>query len=243
MQITLDSGVIDAVYARNSAYDVPGYTAFTLQDDPLDRYFTGLAAQSSDGSVQAVVAADGGQFTKYFGGVNYQQIGRYTPSPAGQDTGLVSYAGSYVGLTNLSTRQGTAVADDINPDLLPERAGRVTGDVFLNVGFADNSVNGAIINRRYIEGTGFPIDTVFLIPSTINPNGSFSGTAQDREQISIGTYSGTFGGINATSVAGGVRLTGDFIPGVENEEEYGIFVLDRCGPSGPPAVCDIVNPQ
>ena len=209
VQISLDSGVVNTIYERNLDYDVDGYIAFTQQNNSLNRFFTGLAAQSSDGSVQAVVVADGGQFTKYFGGVTYQQIGRYTPSPEGPDTGLVSYAGSYAGLTNVSTRDGTADATGANPDLLPERAGRVTGEVFLNVSFAGNAVvNGAIINRQFEDETDRVLDTVFLIPTDIDANGSFSGSAENRAQQGIGSFSGTFGGVNATSVAGGGCVSG-----------------------------------
>lgn len=244
VQITLDSGVVNAVYGRNSAYDIlntdgaPQYLAFTNQDDPLDRFGTGLAGQSADGAVQAVVVADGGQFTKFFGGATFSQTSTYT-APT---TGLVSYAGTYAGLINVSTRDGTLPAPGADLDLLPERSGRVRGDIFLNAGFADNSINGAIINRQDVDGLGFTLDTVFLIPGTIGADGTFGGDAQDREQNSVGSYAGIFGGNGATSVAGGIKLDGEFADGVTNEIEYGIFVLNRCGTSAnEPAICGIVN--
>ena len=237
VSITLDAGRVDAVYDRNPDYDLPGYLAFTTQNNPLNRYFTGFANESTDGSVQAVVVADGGQFTKFFGGATYRQTGAYSAPTEG----IVSYAGKYAGLINLSTP--VLPLPDTNDDLLPLRAGRVSGDVFLNASFATNRVNGAIYNRVYEDGTGVVLDTVFLVPTEILTNGSFAGVAENRDESGIGSYAGTFGGTNASSVAGAIRLTGDFVSGVDNEDETGIFVLGRCGATGGPAVCDIVNDQ
>ncbi|MBQ2260214.1 MAG: thymidylate synthase [Loktanella sp.] len=237
VSITLDAGVVEAVYARNAAYDLPGYLAFTTQDDRLDRFFTGFAAQSADGSARAAVVADGGQFTKFFGGATYEQTGTYTAPTEG----LVTYAGTYAGLINLSTRQGTAPAPGVNADILPFRSGRISGDVFLNASFATNKVNGAIYNRVYQDGTGILLDTVFLIPTEIQPNGAFTGVAEDRNEDGIGSYGGTFGGVNASSVAGAIRLDGDFVPGTDIEDETGIFVLGRCGTAGVPSICEPLN--
>ncbi|WP_322889763.1 MULTISPECIES: thymidylate synthase [unclassified Yoonia] len=236
VRITLDADVLDAVYTRNSDYDVPGYLAFTTQDDPLDRFFTAFGRESSDGSVQAVLAADGGQFTKYFGGATYRQTSAYT-APSG---GLASYAGDYVGTLNVGTREGT-LPSTAPAELRPLRSFRVSGQVFLNADFTDGSVNGAVYNRRLMDdadgplGTPTPIETIFLIPAAVATNGSFSGVVENIAQDSLGSYAGIFGGTNASSVAGGIRLEGDFLTDFTNEEEYGIFVLDRCGTT--PTIC------
>lgn len=240
VRITLDADELDAVYTRNSAYDVDGYMAFTTQDDPLDRFVTAFAAESGDGSVQAVLAADGGQFTKYFGGATYSQTSAY----AAPSRGVASYAGTYVGTLNFGTREGT-LPSSAPDDLLPERSYRVGGEVFLNADFTDGTVNGAIYNREILDGVDGPlatptsIPTIFLIPTNIEANGSFTGAVENPAQDDVGSYGGTFGGSNASSVAGGIRLEGDFVPTFENEEEYGIFVLDQCGTT--PAVCAEVD--
>ena len=235
LQVTLtslDGDTASTTYARDTTYDVPGYIAFVQQDDPLDRFFTGYAAESADGSSQAVLVVDGGQFNRFFGGANYVQVGAYTAP----DSGLASYAGTYVGLLNIGTRDGT-LPSAADPDLLPERAGQVTGDVFINVDFADAAVNGAITNRVDVDGVGATLDTVVLVDATLAANGSFSGASENTANDTIGSFAGVLGGSGATSMSGGIHLTGDFIPGIDNEQEYGIFVLNQCGTAGEAAIC------
>ncbi len=231
VSITLDDDVLLQTYTRNAAYDVPGYLAFTTQDDALDRFFTAFGATSNDGDVQAVLAMDGGQFTKYFGGVTYSATDYTAPS-----SGLASYAGTYVGMSNFGTRDGT-LPSGANPDILPERATRVTGDVFINADFTDNTLNGAIYGRTSLDGSPVGVDTVFLVPTGINADGSFTGGSENRAQENIGSYSGTFGGTNASGIAGGVFLE-EFDEGVENEQERGMFVLNQCGTPGEAAICN-----
>ncbi|MBE0413275.1 thymidylate synthase, partial [Yoonia sp.] len=166
---SLDGDTVATAYARNNTYDQDGYIAFTQQDDALDRFFTGMAATSADGTSQAVVVMDGGQFNRYFGGVNYAQIGTYTAPTSG----LASYAGDYVGLLNVGTRTGTLSSGASN-NILPYRSGQVTGDIFLNVDFADNKVNGAIYNRVDVDSVGINVDTVFLPATALNADGSFA---------------------------------------------------------------------
>ena len=245
VRIPLDAGDINTAYDRNPALDVPGYIAFSVQDDPLDRIYIGMAARSADNSVEGVLAMDGGQFNRFFGGTTFRQIGNYTEAPANPTTGLVSYAGSYIGLSNLNantTTIGLPVPGGTNPALIPEQAGRVTGDVFINADFAENEVNGLIYNRNSIDNS-VPMENVVLIVTSIDADGRFLGNVENEALDDIGDYGGTFGGLNASGVAGGIHLT-DYIDGIEFEEEYGIFVLTQCGLTGDAgAICDGVQPD
>lgn len=239
LQVTLtalDGDTTSTTYTRDASIVVPGYIAFVQQDDPLDRFYTGFAAESADGSSQAVLVMDGGQFNRFFGGVSYAQVGAYTAP----DSGLASYAGTYVGLLNIGTRDGTLPSSE-DPDLLPERAGQVTGDIFLNVDFTDAAVNGAIVNRVDVDGVGATLDTVFLVDAALAANGAFEGSSENRANEGIGSFAGVLGGNGATSMSGGIHLTGDFIPEFDNEEEYGIFVLNQCGTAGEAAICASVD--
>jgi hypothetical protein len=246
----LDTTPVRAEYTRNPNLDVPGYTAYSQQEDPLDRMFIAMVAQSADGSVTGALVMDGGQFNKYFGGIHFEQNGRYTPHvPEQPNNGLVSYAGSYVGMLNGDAprpNEALPVDPGTDPALVPGQAIRVEGQVFLNVDFADNMVNGVIYDRTAIDiAAGLP--DVVLIPTEVAAAGTFEGTAENPEQEEIGSYAGVFGGVGATSVAGGIYLNGDFIQEIngfviDNEEEYGLFVLNQCGLSGDAAICDNVNP-
>ena len=247
VRITLDATPIDAVYSRNAALDVPGYIAFSQQDDPLDRIFIGMAARSADDSVEGVLAMDGGQFNRFFGGTTFRQIGAYTEAPSGPTSGLVSYAGNYVGLSNreaTSNTIGLPIPAGTDPSLIPDQASRVTGQIFINADFADNAVNGGVYNRVNIDRNETLTDLA-LIVSDIDASGRFLGTVELRGgTTSIGSYGGTFGGLNASGVAGGIHLDGDFIDNVEREEEFGIFVLTQCGLAGDSnTICNGVRPD
>lgn len=229
--INLDNVPFSAVYNRNATLDVPGYQAYTVQDDPLDRHVTAFVMQSGNsGSARGAVVVSGGQFNRYFGGTYYESDS-YTPA-----TGQVSYAGNYVGLTNVASPGGDLlpVPAGTDPSLVPRQAAAVTGDIFLNANFADNSVNGGIYNRTLVDyATALP--SLALIATDIATDGSFTGDVEYTGVVgqNIGTYAGIFAGPGAESVAGGVRLTewdGQGNPlGFANEEEYGLFVLDQCG--------------
>ena len=245
VQITLDvGGPVAAVYTRNAALDVPGYIAFSVQEDPLDRIFIGMGARSADSSVEGVLAMDGGQFNRFFGGTTFRQIGTYSEAPSGPGSTLVSYAGNYVGLSNqpaTSANIGLPIPPGTPPGAIPVQASRVTGQVFINADFADNAVNGLIYNRTNLDATQV-LEDVVLIVAPIDSAGRFLGEVEDSEQNRIGDYGGTFGGLNASGIAGGVHLE-NYIDGVENEEEFGIFVLTQCGLAGDAAICDGVRPD
>ncbi|MEZ5715668.1 MAG: thymidylate synthase [Paracoccaceae bacterium] len=243
--IDLDDAPFEAVYNRNSALDVPGYQAYTIQDDPLDRHVTAYAAQSGNsGSARGVLVVTGGQFNRYFGGVYYERDGNYSPA-----TGQVSYAGSYVGVTNVGHLGGDLlpVPAGTDPTLLPYQAAEVRGSVFLNANFDDNAVNGGIYALS-MPDANMTLPSLALIATDIASDGSFSGEIEYTGVVgtSIGTYSGLFSGPNSESVVGGVRLTefdGSDSPRWDNEEQYGLFVLDQCGTaSGTAPECSSVNP-
>lgn len=245
---SLDSSTQVATYARNASLDVPGYTAFSFQDDPLDRMFIALAAASADGSVQAGIVSDGGQFNEYYAGGYYARTG----TSSIPTSGLVSYAGTYAGITNGDVPGGPGllpVPPGTPPSITPGQALQTAGDVYLNVSFSDNSVNGAIINRRFIGVSGSLAD-IALNSSDIDTNGEFLGTAEFLGDPSLGAqgdYGGIIGGTNASSIAGVIALNNIFLPtdprDTPFDREIGVFVLPRCGTAAATSsLCTGVNP-
>lgn len=238
----LDTTHNPAGYVRNAALDIGPYRAFTQQDDPLDRHFTALVAQV--GSVRAGVVADGGQFNRYYRGGFYERDGAFTPPTV---SGLVSYAGTYAGVTNVGAPGADLLPIPIPVDSSrePRQSARIQGDIFLNVDFSDNVVNGNIINRTMVDyATALP--NVVLIAAPIDENGTFVGTTEYADQTINGDYGGIFGGADAAAVGGVVALNsfdgpGDTL-GFTEEEEHGTFVLIQCGMPGDAAICPNVNP-
>ncbi len=243
---SLDSTPVTAVYERNAALDVPGYRAFSQQEDPLDRMFIGMAQQTADGGTTGVLVMDGGQFNKFFGGVYYEQSGAYSAHVPNQpDNGLVSYAGKYVGMLNIDAprpNEALPLPASADPAISPGQPARVSGDIFINADFADNTVNGAVFNRQVVDLGNAPLDDIFLIVADVDEDGRFTGDVEDPGQTGIGSWAGTFGGVQASGIAGGVAIE-DFIPTVENEAEFGLFVLNKCGTRGDAAICDDVQPN
>ena len=263
--ITLDNTTVSSIYTRNAGLDRPGYQAYATQDDALDRQSVAYVMQSGNsGSVRAGVVVTGGQFNRVFAGNYAERDGGFTPPPTTPTTGLVSYAGNYVGMTNggpdLPAPPGTPA--EVNPNA----PNVVTGQIFINADFADNSVNGAIYDRTLETPGGtalIPIPSVVLIATSIADDGTFDGTVEyslvqgnaavlgdfsDAVGTSIGSYGGVFGGPQAEAVGGAVVLTewdGPQDPrGIEGELEWGVFVLDQCGtPGANAAICADVNPD
>jgi hypothetical protein len=107
--ISFDEEDITAPYRRRTALDITAqngsvaYEAYTAQDDPLDEHTTAYIKSISD--VTAAVAVTGGQFSYYDGGTLFTRTGTYDPVTVSEpdDTGLVSYAGSYIGLSNANS--------------------------------------------------------------------------------------------------------------------------------------------
>jgi len=243
----LDSTPVMVEYLRAPTLDLPGYQAFMMQEDALDRLFVALAAESDDGSVRAITAGDGGQFNRYFAGGVYEREGAFLRPVigTGPGAGQVSYAGSYAAVTNVgitggATFLGDPVTPGTDPSLIPGQPGRVSGDIFLNVNFSDDSVNGAIYNRMLVD-LGFSLEDVILVRTSIAADGTFLGEAEYDDLTSIGTYGGIFGGVDARSVAGLVNLT-EFERDWDDEREHGVFVLTQCGPYNASPLCTMVAP-
>lgn len=249
--IALDQVPFSATYRRRVGMDVPGYQAYTAQDDPLDRHSTAFVMQSGNGgSVRAGVVVTGGAFNRFLGGGYYERDGAYTPPTVSGTSGLVTYAGTYAGLTNISGDGGDLLAVPIgtDPSIIPGEAAEVTGDILINVDFANNSLEGSIYNRA-LPDAGLVLPTVVLVATSIAADGTFFGERVEYDgnvNIDIGDYGGIFGGPNAEGVGGIVHLTefdGDGNPfGFDTEQEYGTFVLNQCGTADEdPAICPIVN--
>jgi hypothetical protein len=230
----LDADQRVATYTREPTLDIAGYQAYVTQDDPLDRFFTALVAESFDGGVQAGVVADGGQFNRFFGGGYYTRNGGFSKP----DSGLVSYAGDYAGVTNVDSPGDNLLPlpPGTDPSTIPAQSARVDGKIFLDVDFAKNKINGSVYDRRLTDYDA-PLDTIVLIATDITSEGTFNGTVEFEDQSPIGTYGGIFGGRRATAVGGVVHLT-EFDEDLDNEQEYGVFVLTRCGLAGDAAECN-----
>ncbi|MHA6262715.1 thymidylate synthase [Arenibacterium sp. CAU 1754] len=242
--IAFDNTPIDAVYTKAPAsMDVGDYEAYIYQDGSLDRHTTVYVKDI--GGTRAAVAVTGGQFESYFGGVTYGRAGAYNPPATNtSNSGLVTYAGDYVGLLNGPGDGGSLLPitpDNGNTDPFPVEAGEVTGRVVINADFAQNTVAGLVYDREYVDGAaigvGPPIDNLALDPAAIDPaTGTFQGQVSQLNQ-SRGVYGGIFGGTDASAIAGGL-FAKDHIANVTGEEEYGIFVLTQCGQPGADALCN-----
>lgn len=238
--VSLDNNPIAATYTRKPALDRPGYEAYTSQSGSLDRHSTAYVAKI--GGTEAIVVLTGGQFGSVFGGTSYKRTGTYSPPAVNQNSGTVTYAGNYVGLLNgpgdggdlLPVRPGTPA------DVRPVQAGEVTGKVAINADFADNTVNGLVFNRRYVDAPGITMENLELAPTTIGQDGTFTGKLEQAENTR-GDYGGVFGGTGATSVAGSLKAT-NHVEALTNELEYGIFVLAQCGTANADPLCNQPNP-
>ncbi len=235
----------EAVFAANANLNVPGYTAYAYQDDNLDRMFVMLIAEDTASGVQAGAVADGGQFAEFFGGGFYRQIGDYTP-----ETGLVSYGGTYAGVSNVDANGNELLAPPAGagPSITPEQPAQIVGDIFINADFGQNVINGGIENIEYfnlsaagIAATGTGLPDLLLVSAPITETGQFQGLVQNPALATVGGYGGTFGGTEASGVGGTMILDGDWDPNRDNEFQYGVFVLTQCGEPGDAPICASVN--
>lgn len=238
----LDDVAFEDVYTRKPALDIPGYEAYTAQDGSLNRHFTAFVREI-DGTYGAVVGS-GGQFATVIQGVDYGRNGTYTAPATTPNGGVVTYAGNYAGVIN---GNGTSedllpVAPGTDPVLLPGQVAEVVGSVLINAGFGDtqNQVDGVIYNRR-IRDSGVETQDLFLTPTAIEEDGSFTNTVILTDLTSVGTYGGLFGGTEASAVVGGINVS-DHIETLDGETEYGVFVLGKCGGANADPICDQPHP-
>ena len=238
--VSLDDTPFEAVYRRRPGLDRGGYEAYTAQDSSLDRHSTAYVRDIN--GTRAAIVVTGGQFEHYFGGGVYGRSSAYDPPDSTAGSGLVSYAGNYVGLLNIAGDGGDLlpVAPGTPNEIRPVQAAEVTGRVLINADFADNQVNGAVFQRSAPDLPGAVLDDLALVPTTINENGTFSGDITIDLQ-NRGTYGGIFGGTDSAAVAGAL-FANEHIDGFTNEEEYGVFVLQQCGTPGADALCNQPNP-
>lgn len=239
--ISLDNTPYEAVYTRAPALDRGGYEAYSSQEGSLQRHTT--AYVKDIGGTRGAIVMTGGQFESYFGGGVYGRNGTYDPPVPTGSGGLVSYAGNYVGLLNAPGDGGDLlpVAPGTPASVRPVQAAEVTGKVLVNADFSDNSVNGTVYNRSAADLPGLTLEDLALAPATIDStNGTFTGDVTINLQ-SRGTYGGIFGGSEASTMAGAL-FAADHIDGVDNEEEFGLFVLPKCGTAGADPLCNQPNP-
>lgn len=231
VQIALDGNDLLEEYETKGPSDiVNGYQRFTQNASSLNRSFTALAGESDDGSLLAVVTADGSQFNRFLGGATVVQNAFSAPTG-----GLVSYHGSYAGLINGGTEVPTTTTGA--PDIIaPAGTTNVTGSVFLTADFTDNKIEGALYDRVWIDGGtegDQPLDPLTLIVGDVAADGTFAGSVeigQGSDAKGAGSYSGTFGGTDA-AFAGGVLDIGvaAYPDGTDtNLKEYGIFIIGQC---------------
>lgn len=242
--ITLEDGPFEETYRRRPNLDRGDYEAYTAQDGSLDRHSTAYVRDIR--GTRAAIAVTGGQFSYYFAGGAYDNGGDFSApvtSESDQDGGLVSYAGTYVGLLNVS-----GSGEDLIPvtpgtpgSFVPGQAAEVTGQILINASFSDGTVNGTITNRvvqdfNGTDGNPLQVEDLALAPAPIADDGTFFGDTSVETQVR-GEYGGIFGGTNATEVAGVVRAE-NHMADFNEEEEYGLFVLAQCGTAQADPVCD-----
>ncbi|EPX79648.1 hypothetical protein [Salipiger mucosus] len=275
--VSVDTTPLEATYQRNTALDVRNdageiaYLAYSVQEDPLDRFFMALGNRSADGSVEATAVASGGQFGTVYHGSGYSRDGAYTPPTVGDGPGegQVSYAGRYVSMLSLTGRDDTTadgdpviilpVADGTPLAITPSQPAVIEGVIFLNANFAEATVEGIIFDR--VAENPSPNPNLLdddpsnddQIPEGYNATRSFedvdlyvSDIDENGEFLGEGSVNdqnvGSYGGIFGGEDAGHVAGVTNF--NIENNsiEEIGAFVLTQCGLDGDDAVCDQAAP-
>jgi len=238
MGLGLDETPFEASYTRNAALDRAGYEAYTVQDSSLDRHSTAYVRQI-DGAY-AVAVATGGQFSYYMAGTNFGRTNAYTAPTTDQPSGgIVSYAGTYVGLLNMGGSGGDLlpIAPGTPKEVRPKQAAEITGQVLINADFADNRINGTIYGRQVTDDPGTAVETLRLAPTEITETGTFEGTTS-VDLTAVGQYGGIFSGTDAAAVAGSIHAANHIQAYGGDIEEYGIFVLGQCGGAHSDPLCN-----
>ncbi|MBY6135111.1 hypothetical protein KUV61_04680 [Nocardioides marinus] len=237
--VGLDSTPVTAQYTRNPALDRVGYEAYTVQQNGLTEHSTAYIRQSEGG--YATVVMTGGQFGYFQGGSTYGSDGSFSKPPVDTgDKGIVSYAGTYVGLLNINGDGGDLkpAPPGSDPAIIPGQAAEVTGNAFINADFSDMRVKGSVYNRTITDSPGTVVENLEFEPTAIASDGSFTGSVT-VDKAGVGEYGGVFSGTDAAAVAGTLHATGhieELNNGSVPIEEFGVFVLGSCtGPSADPA--------
>lgn len=206
--LPFDDGDFEATYARSPAFDVNGFKAYMNDPASARRYIAYWGVTNNGaGSASAGVVATGNYLNHGFSGATYGRDGT-TPIP---QSGVANFTGRYAGLLTYDGKGGID---------------RTSGDVTLDVDFADAKVEGGITNRVNIT-TATAQNTLILATSTIKDGKITGGTASSWSgvtQIEDGTYEGIIGGIDGMEIAGIVVITDS--TGAFPTKETGAFVTD-----------------
>lgn len=257
--LTQDGVPLVNEYTAVATTFAPGYVTFTGQNDPLGRHATAFVA-SRDG-VQAGVVMTGGQFNKFFGGSFFERTsGGYTAPITPESRFDVTYVGNYAAGLNFPGQQTDLlpITGPLDPDInRPNQTAYIRGLMFINVDLNDMSVEGEIYDRTavFADNTD-PTVAVFgdlpdlvLVEGELTGDGTFSGnievdatditnpgTPSDPVGNKVGDFAGVIGGPGGNAVAGGTFVE-DFTEELDNEIEYGVFVLDLCDDTSTDPVC------
>lgn len=247
--LTQDGVPLVNEYRHVAATFAPGYETFTGQNDPLGRHATAFVA-ARDG-LQAGVVLTGPQFNKFFGGSFFERTGTYAPPTTPEGRFDVTYYGNYAGGIN-----GVGPVTDLFPTIGldpdvggPNQTAYVRGLMFVNVDLNDMSVEGEIYDRTGVFAGGFAdLPDLVLVEGTLTGDGTFSGNVEydatdpnsgvpsNPVGNDIGDFAGVIGGPGGNALAGGIALT-EFTDNLDNELEYGVFVLDLCEVGNADPIC------
>jgi hypothetical protein len=230
VQVPLDGPDALQTFDLEDDARLDGFKEYSFSISDENRQYTAFAARSSGGEIVAIVAMDDGQFNRYFGGSQVIQRTAYS-APA---SGTASYEGNYVGLINVDTSP---------------TPGDVTGNVRIDANFADPKIEGDITNRiAVVNGTTVNLQEIVFVNSDIRADGTFAGRAEfrDPDNTGVGTYSGALAGSGSPFIGGNVSIGSDLFTGgavvggasldavigtdTSRIQEYGIFIVEACGP-------------
>jgi len=247
--LTQDGVPLVNEYTAVASTFAPGYVTFTGQNDPLGRHATAFVA--SRNGVQAGVVLTGGQFNKFFGGAFFERTGGYTVPTGAASQFDVTYYGTYAGgINGVGPVTDLLPTAGLDPDVnTPTQTAYSTGMMFVNVDLNDMSVEGEIYDRTGVfAGSSPELPDLVLVEGTLAGDGTFSGniefdatdtnpgTPADPVGNDIGDFAGVIGGPGGNTMAGGITLT-EFSELLDNELEYGVFVLDLCVAGNTDPIC------
>lgn len=211
-------------YVRNARLDSGDYKAYTLQKSPLDAHSTAYVRDIN--GTQGGIVVTGGQFGYYNGGGYYARSSGFDRPDASANGGNTKYVGTYVGLMNFPDDGSDLlpVPPGTDPEVRPGQAARISGDARIVADFANNRVKGLVFNRQYVAA-GTSLTDLEISPTDIAEDGTFAGKIT-QNHLEKGDYGGLFGGTDSEAVAGAL-FAKDHVDGIDEEEEYGVFVLDK----------------